>query len=281
MSNNLKSFFSDLGGFLLSKYFYIAMAKILILIFVLAGSFFMLLSYFTDHGESKVLHNFNNLPIEKVEDMADKDGFTIQIVDSVHIVGKSGGLVLTQLPKAGSVVKSSRTIYVTITKYKPDLVQLTALPLMYGREFANTQKYLKQSFFIESEVIGYEYDEGPENHIIAAIYKNDTIDNARARKNEVFIEKGSTIKFILSKATDERVKVPDLVCSTYDVALFMLSSSMLKAGTVIADPTVTNKSLAYVTKQMPSYESGKTLLRGDTITLYISQKLPLPCNDNN
>ncbi|MBL7830594.1 MAG: PASTA domain-containing protein [Saprospiraceae bacterium] len=280
MSTNTRSFFKDLGGFLMSKYFYIALIKIAGLVFLLGGGFFMLLSYITDHGSSKTLPNYIDQHIEKVEEAADNEGFDITIVDSVHIVGKSGGLVLTQLPKPGSEVKESRTVYVTVSKYRPDQIKLASLPLLYGREFASTQKYLKQSFFIESEVIGYQFDEGPENHILAAIYKNDTIDNQRMRKNDTFIEKGTKIHFILSKSTDERVKIPKLVCATYDAALFMLSSSMLSPGSIIPDETVTNKNVAYVYKQSPEYENGKTLLRGETVTLYLTQNLPDNCDSN-
>ena len=280
MPNNFRSFFKDLGGFLLSKYFYIALVKVAGLVLLLGGGFFMLLSYFTDHGSSKILPNFIDKHIEKVEETANDEGFDINIVDSTHIVGKPGGIVLSQLPKPGSEVKESRTVYVTISKYRPDQIKLASLPLLYGREFASTQKYLQQSFFIESEVIGYKFDEGPENHILAAIYKNDTIDNEGTRKNDTFIEKGSKLQFILSKETDEKVKIPDLVCSTFDAALFMLSSNMLNPGSVISDNTVTNKSLSYVYKQFPASQSGKTLARGDTITLYLTQKLPSKCESS-
>lgn len=280
MSNNFRSFFSDLGGFLLSKYFYIAVAKIVGLILLLGGGFFMLLSYFTDHGSSKILPNYIGQHISAVKEAADDEGFNISVVDSTHIVGKPGGVVLSQLPKPGSEVKESRTIYVTISKYRPDQIKLASLPLLYGKEFAITQKFLQQSFFIESEVIGYKFDEGPENHILVAIYKNDTIDNERMRKNDIFIEKGSKIQFILSKATDEKVKIPDLVCNTYDAALFMLSSNMLQPGTVIQDNTVTNKNLSYVYKQVPAFQAGKTLSRGDTITLYLTQNQPASCAQN-
>lgn len=281
MPNNFRTFMKDVGGFLLSKYFYIAALKIAGLILLLGGGFFMLLSNFTDHGNSKILPNFIDKHIADVENTADNEGFNIKIVDSVHMVGKTGGLVLTQLPKPGSRVKTSRTVYVTVSKYRPDQVKLASLPLLYGREFANTQKYLKQSFFIDSEVIGYQFDEGPENHILAAIYKNDTIDNERTRKNDVFIEKGSKIQFILSKATDDMVRVPNLVCNTLDQARFLLSSSMLSEGSIIPDQTVTNQQSAYVYKQSPAHDSGKTLKKGDLVNIYLTQKLPDNCKDEN
>lgn len=281
MPNNFRSFMKDVGEFLLSKYFYIALLKISGLILLLGGGFFMLLSNFTDHGKSKILPDFINRHIDEVEKHADDEGFNIKIVDSLHVVGKSGGIVLTQLPKPGSRVKTSRTVYVTVSKYRPDQIKLASLPLLYGREFAITQKYLKQSFFIDSEVIGYQFDEGPENHILAAIYKNDTIDNERTRKNDVFIEKGTKIQFILSKATDDHVKVPDLVCSTYDQARFLLSSNMLSEGSIIPDETVTNPQTAFVYKQSPTPEAGKTLKKGDHVNIYLTQQEPASCKDQN
>jgi len=281
MFRNAKTFFKDLQGFFLSKYLYIALLKIGGLIILLGGGFFMLLSTFTNHGESVKLDNYVGGSLKEVQERADDEGFDLKIIDSIHVVGKPGGVVLTQQPLAGSEVKQSRTIYLTITKYRPDHVKLASLPLLYGREFASTQKFLKQSFQIESEILSYEFDEGPENHILAAIYKNDTIDNAYNRKNDVFLDKGSKIQFIVSKNTDEKVKIPDLICKSYDAAIFLLNSSMLKPGTIIMDKTVTNKSLAFVYKQNPIFQYGKTLMHGDTVTIYLTQNPPPQCQNND
>ena len=277
MSSRTRTFIKDLGGFFKSRHLYIALLKIAGLLLLIGFGFFMVLASFTNHGKSVKLDSFIGAPLSEVEERADDEGFDLKIIDSIHVVGKPGGIVLTQQPLPGSFVKQSRTIYLTITKYRPEHVKLASLPLLYGREFASTQKFLKQSFQIDSEIIGYEFDEGPENHILAAIYKNDTIDNAYNRKNDVFLDKGSKIQFIISKNTDEKVRIPDLMCKTFDAAIFLLNSSMLRPGKVIQDNTVTNKSLAYVYKQDPAYQYGRILMHGDSVTIYLTQNPPPPC----
>ena len=60
--------------------------------------------------------------------------------DSVHIVGRQGGMIINQNPKSGSLVKENRKIYVTVTKYNPDKLTLKDLPVLYGADFEQKRK---------------------------------------------------------------------------------------------------------------------------------------------
>ncbi len=275
MENSNKTFSNNFWGFFKSKHLYIALLKIIGLVLVLSLSFFSILGFFTNHGERVQMPKFSGMHLSAANSLADQGGFELKIIDSIHVIGTAGGMVLKQQPLSGNFVKRSRTIYITISKYKPDVVKMAVLPLLYGKDFPGTQKLLKQSYNIESQVLGYQFDDGPENCILKAIYKNDTIESSTKRMNDAIIDKGSTLKFIISKATDDKIKMPELTCEGFDAAMFLINSSQLRVGTVLPDKSVINRSVSYVYKQSPSPSSN--LNRDDTVTLYITQNQPPSC----
>ena len=70
------------------------------------------------------LPDYENTLIDDANKDANKRSFEIIVNDSVHIVGRRGGMIINQNPVKGSLVKENRKIYVTITKFNPDKLTL-------------------------------------------------------------------------------------------------------------------------------------------------------------
>src|SRR5699024_6965010 len=135
-----------------------------------------------------------------------------------------GGIIIDQNPKKNSEVKQNRKIYVTVTKFTPDKIKVSQIPELYGKDFERKKKELEESFEINSEILGYEYDRGAPDQILKVLHNNEEIITSEFRKDEVEIEKGGTLQFVLSKNIGGALVMPDLICRTYSEAAFYVEN---------------------------------------------------------
>ncbi len=217
------------------------------------------------------------MPLTEASQLAQKETFEIIVNDSVHLIGRQGGIIIDQNPKPDSKVKENRKVYVTTTKYLADQIKVSSLPSLYGRDFERKSKEL--GFMdINSEVRDYIYDPGEPNHILEVYYEGQKIISSEGRNNEVEIEKGGTLQFVLSKRYGGEMGIPDLVCMDLESAQFLIESLKLNVGQIVSSGEVADANSAYVVGQNPTYNPEGLIKIGDEITLTISQNKPVNCN---
>lgn len=272
------NFIIKLFRFLTNKVFFKNLLFIGLFLLLLFFGLRIFLSMYTNHGQALPLPDFKGMHIDKASKLASDKTFRIMVDDSTHIVGKPGGIILNQNPKADAKVKENRKVYVTITKYNSDMIRLKSLPELYGRDFAQKKKELAH-LKINARIKEYSYDQGEPDHILQVYYKGKLIVDEKGRRKDVRIEKGGTLDMVLSKPSGLAIPIPDLRCQTFAAAQFMLEDGLrLKLGSVNESGTVSNQSTAYVISQYPPYEEGKTILVGDVIDLTIATDKPEDCN---
>ena len=242
---------------------------LLVMTLLFLGVLFWLKSY-THHGQKLELPDFVGMDFDKAEEQGDDQTFELVISDSIHIVGRPGGEVVSQNPSAYAKVKENRKVYVTITKYNADVLKTGSLGVMYGQDYESKKNELTH-LNIESEIKGYEYDPGEPDHILEVWYEGRPIITGSGRKDEVEIKKGSTLQFVLSKRQGGLVEIPNLQCGTYGAAKFILESSNLKLGEVIDEGPIQDRNSAYVVLQEPAYVPGQMINMGETMVLTIAQ----------
>ena len=69
----------------------------------------------------------------------------VVVMDSIFRPGEEGGLILTQDPKAGTMVKKGRKLYVTMTAYTPEDAVLPELAGLTVRQAVNELSACKNS----------------------------------------------------------------------------------------------------------------------------------------
>ena len=269
----MKKFFQ----FLISKTFWMNLALMAVIGLILLFLVNLWLKQYTHHSQKLELPNFVEMQWKEAQRIAAENKFELVVIDSVHIVGKHGSIVLNQNPEAGFQVKEGRKIYVTVTKHEADMVSIKSLPVLYGKNYKRKKKELSIGHEINSVIVGSVYDIGPEGHIMKVIHDNDTIITRRKRVQNREIPRGGTLKFIVSKQSGGLVEIPDLVCQSYDAAKFLLSGYKLKAGESNADATVEDFATAIVYKQVPEYTEGAKIQMGTSFTLYLTQDPPESC----
>lgn len=264
--------------FLTTKVFF---KNLLYMGLVLLGLFLILhffLRSYTNHGQQLTLPDFIDMHLVEATELSEEKTFQIIVDDSTHIVGKPGGIIINQNPKANSTVKENRKVYVTVTKYKSDQIRLKSLPELYGREYEQKKKELSL-MKINSRIKGYAYDQGEPNHILEVYYNGDLIVDIDGRKNNVKIEKGGTLDFVLSEQRGLEISIPDLRCESLAAAQFMLEDgAKLRLGTISEQGKIEDRESAYIIDQFPPYSPDRRIFIGEQINVVISATKPQDCN---
>ncbi|MCO6460819.1 MAG: hypothetical protein J5I59_05410 [Saprospiraceae bacterium] len=253
-----------------SKYFWIQVGLMVGSVLALVAITLFILRIYTHHGEKIPITRLINLDYTLASTMAKNDGFEVVVSDSVFVVGKKGGIILAQNPEEGTFAKEGRKIYVTLTKYSPDMIPVNTLPALYGKSYELKSKVLLEGFEIQSSIVGRMYDKGVPGQILKVIYGNDTIINEDGIKDKVSLPRGAKLKFIVSTQEGGQVMIPDFVCKMYDEAVFL-------AGNDLHLSVISGEGGKYVVSQQPEFIPDTKINRGDTIFVTLSNTLPPGC----
>jgi beta-lactam-binding protein with PASTA domain len=251
---------------------------------IMAGALIVLLVFiqlwlriYTHHGQKLELPDFKSMSLEEGIDLAESEDFELMVIDSVFLVGKAGGIITEQYPKPGSLVKEGRKIYITITKYNTETIQVGDLPVLYGNAFEQKQAEL-QYRDINSVVKDYAYDPGEPNHILEVWYKGELIISGNVKRDEVAIDKGGKLEFVLSQRDGGEIPVPDLICMTLDEARFSLDMIKLQLGSISRKGSPQSDDASYITNQNPVSDGVTTIKMGSVVSVTVSGTKPESCN---
>lgn len=266
----------DFFKFLISKAFlkqlaYIAIFLIIVLFLVLAW-----LRFYTNHGQKLELPNYINQNYLEAKEDAKSNSFEIIVTDSIHKVGKEGGLIIDQNPSPGSMVKEKRKIYVNITKYSPDRIKVSDLPVLYGNDFDQKRTELKY-LDITSKIKSEKYDPGEPNHILEVWYDSKLIIDSKTIETNVEINKGGTLEFVISKREGGKGLIPSLVCQEFSAAETMALLSKFQIGNIKEIGEITDRNTAFVLTQFPESDETTEIPFNSEISVTIVQERPQDC----
>ncbi|MCY7328093.1 MAG: PASTA domain-containing protein, partial [Saprospiraceae bacterium] len=233
---------------------------------------FWWLKCYTNHGESLQVPSYVGMSYREAARKAGARDFAVAVSDSLYVPGKPPGEVLSQNPRAESRVKEGRTIYFTVAKNNPDLIRLP--DLSSGDDYDIYSRKLSR-LGLKPRILARVPDPKLTNTIMAVLYRGDTITRKIARGFTV--EMGGTVDFIVSEEVTLTVNIPDCRCQTLAAAKFLIQTSNLSVGSIIADGTITDEQNAYVYRQKPAFDPNGTMRVGEQIDLYITQQRPKDC----
>lgn len=274
--DNLGFRFSELIPFLKSKSFGHTMLRFGIVVLLLWVLHSIFLRLYTNHGQKLKMPKYIGVYLDKATEHAHSKGYEVQVLDSIFINGKPGGIVLSQIPGEGSMVKKGRTIYVSVSKFHAEQFLSSELPILYGKNFRFKRDELHNLFDLNTRIIEGKYDPGPEGHILEVYYHGQRISDNELRKEDVLINRGDTLDFIISMSSGGKIDVPDLLCKTMAEVEFLLSSYKLELGAVEQLESVDDVPSSYVAEQSP--KPGESVLFNTKVDVKISQTKPAQCN---
>jgi D-alanine-D-alanine ligase len=148
--------------------------------------------------------------------------------------------------------------------------------VLYGNAYEQKKTELKYRD-IECVIKDYAYDPGEPNHILEVYYKGQLIISKDGKIDDVVIEKGGTLEFVVSQREGGEVIVPDLVCLDIEEARFLMATSKLEIGDIIKKGGGEPDATWYIVSQSPAYDGITNVQMGSKITITVSTTKPGNC----
>lgn len=270
----------ELGAFFSSPIVIKNLGGILVTVLVLLFSTFFFLKSCTRHGEQLVVGDFTEMTLKEAIAKANASDFRIVVSDSIDR-GKNNlpNTVRSQSPIPFSKVKKNRTIYLTIYKYQRD--EVTLPPLTGSDEYARYKRlcsYIEVETRVRERILDRTY---APNTILRIYHEGREIDLERVNERKYKLQKGSVIEMDITEFGDGYAKMPNVVCAQFKEAKKLIESYQLTVGTIKEDPTVVDRSTAYIYQQVPEYNPTQKIPVGRQISLYLTQNQPKDCQSDD
>jgi beta-lactam-binding protein with PASTA domain len=238
-----------------------------LVVFVFAV-FLLSLNFLTHHGRSRTVPLVVGKTFDEAEQILDKGGFEIVIQDSLYVDTLPPLAVIKQVPESDAVVKVNRTVYLTLNRAAPPMIDM---PNLIGYSFRNAEMNLSNAGLRVGDTV-YKSDFA-KNSVLDQLYKGAHI-NAGTK-----IQMGSAVTLVLGTGVGETYfNVPNLVGWTYGAAKARLEENGLNILVVQADPSIRDTSTAFIYRQDPPKfdEEGKPLRirTGQLISVWLSLEKP-------
>lgn len=257
---------SDFFKFLTRRIFYkhIAIYGLVVLLVLSLASIF--LNYYTGHGEKMKMPDLRGKTIAEIQNIADKNGFELVVVDSIYIPEKRQGTILDHTPKPGAYIKKNRVVFLSVTSVNPEMIKM---PDLVNTTLRQAQTIM-ESYGLQMGRLQYRPDYA-ENLVLAQLF------GGRKIKVGQKIQKGSKIDLVLGMGMGDSLttEIPNLVGLGYKDAVMAISGAMLNLGAKVCDGSIQSYSDsldAYVWKQDPPYQEGQKLVPGSIIDIWLKKR---------
>lgn len=258
--------------FLTGRPLWVNIVAALMLLAVLIMLFLGSLDFITQHGKYEKVPSIVGKNINEARRILEAKGFEVQIQDSVYIDTVPKLAVIRQSPEGDATVKINRTIYLTINRSMPPLVEM---PNLVGFSIRNAEMYL-QNLGLRMGDTTFRPDIA-KNAVLEQLYNGKPITAGTK------IYMGSSISFVLGDGIgNTELNVPDLVGKTYLEAKSYLNSLNINM-TIVPDMDVKDTASAFVYRQNPEefnepIEGQKfhnKIKAGQSVDIWLSVKPPV------
>ena len=227
--------------FITQRSFGVNLLVAIALLFLIVFIFFLSLDSMTRHNESVTVPSVTGKSLADATSLLKQKDFTVSVQDSVYVDTMPPLTVVKQSPESEEIVKTHRTIYLTINRATPPLIEM---PDLRGFSFRSAQMFM-QSLGLKVGDTSYTPDIA-RNAVKDQLFKGKTIEPGTK------IPVSSAIDLVLGNGLGEtQLTVPDLVGLTVSQAKDYLSGDAIGIGVIIANGTVADTTSAYIVKQNP------------------------------
>ncbi len=228
------------------------------------GFFYIYLPSTTNHNDIVTVPKVTGLKLDEIEDLLDEQNLRYEVQDSDYVSKQPPLTVVDQFPKAGERVKEDRKIFITVVAQSPPMVEM---PNLLDYSLRSAQETLEDFGLTLGKLI-FRPDTLRPNAVLAQQVRGRNVEPGTrvARHTPVDLVLGSY-------DGDAPVAVPNLIGRTVGDAESILAGLGLLRGTVTPDTLGGN---AVVSRQEPAFGQGKTIRKGEQVSLWANPPKPRP-----
>ncbi|MDE6778113.1 MAG: PASTA domain-containing protein [Alistipes sp.] len=205
------------------------LALIALAVLTLALVAHLVMQVATRHGSRNEVPDFTGIRLADAERLASGRGLRLRINDSLFVASYDGGIVLDQLPEAGTTVKDGRTVYITINAFGQKMVDV---PYVAGRSLRQAKNML--------EIAGLGIERLVYRSDMATNYVQEQWYDGRRMDKDARVQApmGSGVTLYVGAEAGSATVVPKVVGLTLQAAKSRLWESGLNVGRVEYDNDV-------------------------------------------
>lgn len=235
-------------SFITKKPLWANILAFVILMVVILFLFVISLNFITKHGKSRNVPDVTGKTLEEARKLLRAGGFDLEIVDSIYIDTIPPLSVIRQVPEGDAVVKIDRTVYITINRAVPPVIEM---PNLIGFSYRSAEMQLKN--------MGLRIGDTTTKPDFAKNSVLEQLVNGKAISPGTRIQMGTEIDLVLGDGVgDTQYPVPYLLGLTYAQAKADLESRGISIFVAQASG-VTDTLNAFIFDQNPKRldEEGK------------------------
>jgi eukaryotic-like serine/threonine-protein kinase len=260
--------------FITGKPFWVNFLAALVAVVLIIFLILKLLGVITRHGAYLKVPAIIGMKTNEAVALLEKQGFEVYIQDSVFTDTAKRGIVLKQLPDANATVKVNRTVFITVNRYIPPMLDM---PKLEGQNLSFAIRMLERNHLkLGDTTFRPDFMQGS---VLEQLYNGNRIPE------KAKIQWGSTIDLVIGGGLEDRqIPVPTLVGMTYAEAKAYLDENGISLGAIIADGVITDTASAYIFKQRPDRLDQDNMLiyirSGQLMDVWISKEMRTPSEDS-
>jgi eukaryotic-like serine/threonine-protein kinase len=236
---------------------------VLALCVILYALFFAVLGVITRHNSEIKVPNVLNRDMKMAIRELERMDFDV-LIDSAYDPKKKAFIVMSQIPDVNAVVKTGRTIFLTVNKSVPPM---TPMPNLLNLSYRSAEMILKSNKLVLGDTT-YRPDIAK-----GAILEQKYL--GRPVRPGQMVPQGSRIDLVIGDGLgNTQFNVPDVIGMTYDEAIAILSSTGLQF-TPIWEGDITDSAAATVYDQFPKamneLQAPNRIKEGDVVDIKIKQ----------
>lgn len=239
---------------------FLLMIVVCVILFML---FFGSLGFMTNHGEETKVPNVTGKNISEAMKSLTALGFDVK-VDSTYEPTQKAFIILQQTPDVGEVVKTGRTLFLTVNKSQPPN---TPMPKLVDLTYRSAILVLQSNRLVAGDTIMR-----PD---IAKGVVLEQLFNGKPITTGTMLPQGSVITLVIGDGLgNTEMNVPDVMGMPYVEAVSILSSNNLLITTVPdAGSTDTSAWIIYNQSPNPMSDLGvpSKIREGDGIDIFVSE----------
>jgi len=254
--------------------FWVNLVTAIVIALLLLFLFLKTLGWITQHGKYLTVPAVTGMKTNDAIKLLEKQGFEVYIQDSIFTDTAARGIVLKQLPDPNATVKINRTVFITVNREIPPMIDM---PKLEGLNLSFALKLLERNHLkLEDTIYKADFMMGS---VLEQQYKGNRIPE------KAKVQWGSRITLIVGGGlANQQMAVPLLTGLTFGEAKAQLDAIGIGIGAIISEGKITDTAAAFVFQQRPekfdAERRAQYIQSGQVMDLWISQVMIAPASDS-